>query len=141
MFIAELYWCTASSSSLRSPSSCCCTLAPILGAKATSTFGVASKNTMCSMRPSAWFISSITFSLPCIVLPSVHHFAILDNRDDVIQSTGTWQAGQQNGGEFHVSLEPFFCESLTHLRQVHLYSGTPGRTVWAQSRQTNRPSL
>jgi len=24
---------------------------------------------------------------------------------------------------------------------VHLYSGSPGRTVWAQSRQTNRPSL
>ena len=31
--------------------------------------------------------------------------------------------------------------ALMHLRQVHLYSGTPGRTVWAQSRQTNRPSL
>jgi hypothetical protein len=31
--------------------------------------------------------------------------------------------------------------SLKHWRQVHLYSGTPGRTVWAQSRQTNRPSL
>jgi len=28
-----------------------------------------------------------------------------------------------------------------HIRQVHLYSATPGRTVWAQSRQTNRPSL
>jgi hypothetical protein len=28
-----------------------------------------------------------------------------------------------------------------HVRQVHLYSGVPGRTVWAQSRQTNRPSL
>jgi hypothetical protein len=27
------------------------------------------------------------------------------------------------------------------VRQVHLYSRTPGRTVWAQSRQTNRPSL
>src|ERR1019366_4220561 len=26
-------------------------------------------------------------------------------------------------------------------RHVHLYSGSPGRTVWAQSRQTNRPSL
>lgn len=26
-------------------------------------------------------------------------------------------------------------------RQLHLYSGTPGLTVWAQSRQTNRPSL
>lgn len=24
---------------------------------------------------------------------------------------------------------------------MHRYSGTPGRTVWAQSRQTNRPSL
>ncbi|SPE18509.1 hypothetical protein SBA5_1540003 [Candidatus Sulfotelmatomonas gaucii] len=24
---------------------------------------------------------------------------------------------------------------------MHLYSGTPGRIVWAQSRQTNRPSL
>ena len=24
---------------------------------------------------------------------------------------------------------------------MHLYSGSPGRTVWAQSRQTNRPSL
>ena len=31
--------------------------------------------------------------------------------------------------------------SRGHGRQVHLYSGTPGRTVWAQSRQTNRPSL
>jgi hypothetical protein len=31
--------------------------------------------------------------------------------------------------------------ALKHLRQVHLYSGTPGRTVWAQSRQTKRPSL
>ena len=31
--------------------------------------------------------------------------------------------------------------SRWHGRQVHLYSGTPGRTVWAQSRQTNRPSL
>jgi hypothetical protein len=30
---------------------------------------------------------------------------------------------------------------LKHLQQVHLYSGTPGRAVWAQSRQTNRPSL
>jgi hypothetical protein len=26
-------------------------------------------------------------------------------------------------------------------RQVHLYSGISGRTVWAQSRQTKRPSL
>jgi hypothetical protein len=26
-------------------------------------------------------------------------------------------------------------------RQLHRYSGTPGRTVWAQSRQTKRPSL
>ena len=26
-------------------------------------------------------------------------------------------------------------------RQVHLYPGTPGRTVWAQSPQTNRPFL
>jgi hypothetical protein len=48
---------------------------------------------------------------------------------------------QQAGGEFHVSLEPFLRESLRQERQVHLYSGTPGRTVWAQSRQTNRPSL
>ena len=31
--------------------------------------------------------------------------------------------------------------SLTHLRQVHLHSGSLGRTVWAQSRQMNRPSL
>ena len=31
--------------------------------------------------------------------------------------------------------------SLRQGRQEHLYSGTPGRTVWAQSRQTNRPSL
>ena len=31
--------------------------------------------------------------------------------------------------------------SLRQWRQEHLYSGTPGRTVWAQSRQTNRPSL
>jgi hypothetical protein len=30
---------------------------------------------------------------------------------------------------------------LRQFRQEHLYSGTPGRTVWAQSRQTNRPSL
>jgi len=30
---------------------------------------------------------------------------------------------------------------LKQMRHVHLYSGTPGRTVWAQSRQTNRPSL
>ena len=26
-------------------------------------------------------------------------------------------------------------------RQEHLYPGIPGRTVWAQSRQTKRPSL
>jgi len=35
----------------------------------------------------------------------------------------------------------FLATILRHGRQVHLYSGTPGRTVWAQSRQTNRPSL
>jgi len=35
----------------------------------------------------------------------------------------------------------FFCSCLRHGRQVHLYSGIPGRPVWAQSRQTNRPSL
>jgi hypothetical protein len=32
-------------------------------------------------------------------------------------------------------------ESLKQARQVHLFLGMPGRTVWAQSRQTNRPSL
>jgi hypothetical protein len=34
-----------------------------------------------------------------------------------------------------------FRDSLKQGRQVHLYAGSPGRTVWAQSRQTNRPSL
>ena len=46
---------------------------------------------------------------------------------------------QQAGGEFHVSLRAVFRDSLRHVRQAHLYSGTAGRTVWAQSRQTNRP--
>ena len=32
-------------------------------------------------------------------------------------------------------------ETGKHLRQVHVYSVLPGRTVWAQSRQINRPSL
>lgn len=39
------------------------------------------------------------------------------------------------------SVKRVFRDSLKQGRQVHLYSGTPGRTVWAQSRQTNRPSL
>jgi len=34
-----------------------------------------------------------------------------------------------------------FRNSLKQGRQVQPYSGSPGRTVWAQSRQTNRPSL
>ncbi len=40
-----------------------------------------------------------------------------------------------------MSRQGVFRDSLKHLRQVHLYSNTPGHTVWAQSRQTNRPSL
>ena len=39
------------------------------------------------------------------------------------------------------SVKSGFRDSLKQGRQVHLYSGTPGRTVWAQSRHTNRPSL
>jgi hypothetical protein len=39
------------------------------------------------------------------------------------------------------SFKSGFRDSLKQGRQVHLYSGTPGRTVWAQSRQTKRPSL
>lgn len=33
------------------------------------------------------------------------------------------------------------CVTLKQVRHVHIYLGTPGRTVWAQSRQTKRPSL
>jgi hypothetical protein len=40
-----------------------------------------------------------------------------------------------------LSSEPNALDKARHLRQVHLYSVVPGRTVWAQSRQTNRPSL
>jgi hypothetical protein len=39
------------------------------------------------------------------------------------------------------SVKSGFRDSLRQGRQVHMYSGTPGRTVWAQSRQMNRPSL
>lgn len=39
------------------------------------------------------------------------------------------------------SVKRVFRHSLKQGRHVHLSSGTPGRTVWAQSRQTNRPSL
>jgi hypothetical protein len=50
--------------------------------------------------------------------------------------------GHQSGGNrLACSVEICSRNSLKQVRQVHLYSGTPGRTVWAQSRQTNRPSL
>ena len=39
------------------------------------------------------------------------------------------------------SVEICIRNNLKQGRQVHLYSGMPGRTVWAQSQQTNRPSL
>src|SRR5208282_679777 len=48
----------------------------------------------------AAFSCSMTFSFPCMIVPSVlRYFAVSASRDDVIQRTRPWQARTRRSGE------------------------------------------
>jgi hypothetical protein len=70
----------------------------------------------------------------CLTVPPCDYGVRKNSKTDAKKNAG--EVASCSWGDYGRSVA-----SLKHARQVHLYSGTPGRTVWAQSRQMNRPSL